>query len=340
LFLYSPCHNHFHFNYYSNLSWTGPGGLSAGDSQKRGFCLISYYRLVNSEWSPLHNPYGFCSLQGIASGWADIYSIGLPCQWKDVTNVVSPVNGMLRAEVNFAGLLCEGVQMCASDGETPLFVETNLSTCAEHMASGNVSCSNVSTFLCDQTPGSLNNNPDSVPAFIGGCGASYVTQSDPTKPPLYTIGPLRDTEFSLIGTEQLRQCTPNAVTILQCSIQPNKQLQVLRVCESSRVLGCALACRYNDSFANVIIEARNPNKQIVTFICPGQRDAQETGGVYSLYQAMVIVTDGSPDINCVQVPDGEAIVVQDGLPLVVGGSMRLSGGLLSIALVALSLLFR
>jgi len=293
LFLYSSCHNHYHFNYYANFTWTGPNGLSAGDSQKRGFCLISYYRLVNSEWSPLPNPYGFCNYQGISAGWADIYSIGIPCQWKDVTNVVRPTVGTMTAVVNFQDLLCEGVELCEADGVTPIFVPTNLTTCAETVPPSD--CSNVSKFKCNNPdPNTYNNNFDSVQSTIGGCGASYVTKSDPSQA-LYTIGPLRDTEFSILGA-QLRGCRPNNRVTLQCTVPRNAQPQVIRVCESSVVLGCGLACRFNDTLANIVVEASQP--ATVTFTCPGPRDSTEPGGFFSLYQAMVIVTDGSPSISC------------------------------------------
>jgi len=304
LFLYSECHDHYHFNFYANFTWSG-GGISAGDSQKRGFCLISYYRLVNSEWSPLPNPYGFCNYQGISAGWADIYSIGIPCQWKDVTNVMQPTSGTMTAQVNFKNLLCEGDEMCAADGVTQLFVPTNLTTCAETVPPSD--CSNVSKFLCNIVdPNTFNNNFDSVPSFIGGCGASYVTNSNASQA-LYAIGPLRDTEFSRLGP-QLRRCKPKSRVTMRCTIQNNAQPQVIRVCESSLVLGCGLACRFNDTLANVVVEAYQPAS--FTFRCPGPRDVNETGGAYSLYQAMVIVTDGSPALSCSVTYEDDTVVAE------------------------------
>jgi len=309
LFVYSPCHNHYHFNFYANFSWTGPGGMTAGDKEKRGFCLLSYYRIVNSEWSPLPNDYGFCTHQGIASGWADIYSIGIPCQWKDVTTITTPTLGTLSSHANFKNLLCEGLEMCEEDGVTQRFVPTGLSTCSETSSSSN--CANVSTFECQQSAGTSSNNAHSVPAFIGGCGASYVTRGVPAQA-LYTIGPLRDTEFSMVGTRQLRQCQPGQQKVLRCSIrssQSNSQEpQVIRVCESSIALGCGLACRYNDSLANQVLKAVEPNFETITFSCPGFRDTVEVGGRYSLYQAMVIVTDGNPNIRCVEVDDDDSLM--------------------------------
>jgi len=303
MFMYSACHNHYHFNYYANFSWVDSTGVPAGDSQKRGFCLISYYRLVNSEWAPLTNPYGFCAFQGIASGWADIYSIGIPCQWKDITSVTTQQTGTLVAHANFADMLCEGLTICENDGITPRFVDTNLSTCAETPPSH---CSTVQKFECQASSGTLADNTDQVPSFVGGAGKSYVTNSDPANA-LFTIGPLRDTEWQLASATQLLPCTAGAIKTLQCSISNvgtshSREPQVIRVCESSRALQVGLACRYNESLANVVIDQVFPAYITVTFTCPAARDLVETGGAYSLYQNMVIITDGTPKITCVNPP--------------------------------------
>jgi hypothetical protein len=313
MFLYSHCHNHYHFNYYANFSWDGPMG-SAGDAQKRGFCLISYYRLVNSEWSPLVNPYGFCSFQGIASGWADIYSIGIPCQWKDITAITAPQTGQLKARVNTAGMLCEGTQICENDAQTPRFEPTGLTTCSE--VGSPESCSDVSKFECTESAGTLDDNTDQVDSFVAGAGASYVTNSNAAQA-LYTIGPLRDTEWRKLGNNQMLACTPGAVKTLSCSISNqgnshSREPQVVRVCESSRALGVGLACRYNESLANVIIDQVAPAAVTVSFTCPAARDAVETGGVYSLYQNMVIVTDGTPKIICNDAATGLTVAQKRG----------------------------
>jgi len=172
-------------------------------------------------------------------------------------------------------------------------------------------CSNVSTFECKESVGAADNNHDSVPSYLGGAGASYVTGRNPAQA-LYTIGPLRDTEFSLLGTKQLRRCRPGLQKQLRCSLAADgansQQPQVLRVCESSIALNVGLACRYNDSLANEIIKAVEPRYETITFTCPDFRDVVEKGGRYSLYQAMVIVTDGTAKIKCVEVEDDEDLM--------------------------------
>jgi len=78
---------------------------------------------------------------------------------------------------------------------------------------------------------------------------------------------------------------------------------VLRVCESSRNLGCGTGCRYHEALANVTIR---PGETVdVRFTCPAARDGAvfgETGGAYSIYQAMAFGIDGAksdPDVTCV-----------------------------------------
>jgi len=300
-FMYSQCHNHYHFNYYANFSWMSPTVVSSGE--KRGFCLISYYRLVNAEWSPLHNPYGFCAFQGIAAGWADIYSIGLPCQWKDVTAAKEPQpSGKLKAHANFENVLCEGLAICENDGTTPRYEPTDLETCAEHPCTQPVA---VNKSECQESAGASDNNEDIVDAPIAGSNYSYVTNSNPSQQ-LFTIGPLRDTEWKPVSVEAMfLTCTPGQPKTLQCSIppppisEPYLHAQVIRVCESSEKLRAGLACRYNESLANVVIDQVTPAFVSVTFTCPSARDAEEHGGFYSLYMNMVLITDGTPSVTCV-----------------------------------------
>ena len=51
LFVFSPCHHHFHFNYYGRLSWQGTGGRVT--NSKKGWCMVSTNRPANRETSPL-----------------------------------------------------------------------------------------------------------------------------------------------------------------------------------------------------------------------------------------------------------------------------------------------
>jgi hypothetical protein len=77
----------------------------------------------------------------------------------------------------------------------------------------------------------------------------------------------------------------------------------VRVCESSRQLGCGTACRYHEALANVTIK---PGETVTAqFTCPSSKDDglfDETGGVYALYRAMVFgpdKTNKTPDVTCV-----------------------------------------
>jgi hypothetical protein len=116
VFEYSACHKHYHFMHYGTFSF----GAQQPSNSKRGFCLESTDRLSNNESSPLHNPYGTCSYQGIEAGWADNYNAGIDCQWIDVTGYdvsQGPVKDVLRETFNPDGFLCEGTPVLDSAGK-------------------------------------------------------------------------------------------------------------------------------------------------------------------------------------------------------------------------------
>lgn len=122
-FVFSPCHNHFHFRQYADYRlWTVDGYAAwvaarlqmptataqqvlaahpeleddflAGN--KMGFCVID----IRSYTFVLGAKYQSCSQnQGISVGWADEYNQFLDGQWVDVTGVPSG-RFVLEAEVN------------------------------------------------------------------------------------------------------------------------------------------------------------------------------------------------------------------------------------------------
>jgi hypothetical protein len=74
---------------------------------------------------------------------------------------------------------------------------------------------------------------------------------------------------------------------------------VVRVCETSRVLGTGVACVYRESLANVIVR---DEEAAVMFTCPAARDALEPGGEVSLYVAPVSHADPVQFVNCTMEP--------------------------------------
>jgi hypothetical protein len=97
-FVYSRCHEHYHFAGYALYQLIGPDGKEVLRGKKRAFCLEDYTPLA----FPLphtENPKYDCDYQGIQVGWADTYYNGLTCQFMDVTGV-PPGTYKLRVTVN------------------------------------------------------------------------------------------------------------------------------------------------------------------------------------------------------------------------------------------------
>jgi hypothetical protein len=163
--------------------------------------------------------------------------------------------------------------------------------------------------------------PDEVTFHHHGCGKSYVTDRDHFFGRDFEIGPTRDSGFSLVG-DQLRICSGagESTVLLSCSIpssvnghadsdifdpdsiDPTKPLtigqnnpkvgsEIVRICESSRVLGCGTACRYRESLTTTVVSPGEPT--LVSFTCPAARDDAEIGGAYSLYRANLVETLGN-----------------------------------------------
>jgi hypothetical protein len=96
LFVYSPCHDHFHFEGYARYRLLDLEMNEVATGHKQAFCLLDFEQL-----SPNANPVAQydCGWQGIQAGWADTYDKDLPCQWVDVTDV-PPGQYLLEVIVN------------------------------------------------------------------------------------------------------------------------------------------------------------------------------------------------------------------------------------------------
>ncbi|HSQ01483.1 MAG TPA: lysyl oxidase family protein [Candidatus Dormibacteraeota bacterium] len=87
-FVYSACHNHYHFSEYADYRLLDMAGNIVARGHKQAFCLVDL-------WQPpgLHGrgdpQFDHCGYQGISAGWADVYNRGLDCQWIDITGVPS-----------------------------------------------------------------------------------------------------------------------------------------------------------------------------------------------------------------------------------------------------------
>jgi hypothetical protein len=102
LFVYSPCHKHYHFSGYAlyELFRSDPRTTSSPavvTGRKQAFCLEDF---EPDPSSPSRGPAVYtCANQGISVGWADTYGSYLDGQWLDVTGV-APGNYFLRVIIN------------------------------------------------------------------------------------------------------------------------------------------------------------------------------------------------------------------------------------------------
>lgn len=99
LYQCSPAHGHAHFEEYALAELVDGTGTVVASGQKQGFCLLD----VECATPQFH-----CGYQGITAGCADVYALGTPCQYIDLTDVVVP-DGIytLRVTVDYLDALAE-----------------------------------------------------------------------------------------------------------------------------------------------------------------------------------------------------------------------------------------
>jgi hypothetical protein len=93
VFAWSQCHMHHHVSGYTSYELFDDAGTMIS-ARKQAFCI------KDSVPEPNAPPGKYsCADQGMTRGWSDGYSVGVPCQWIDVTGLPS---GMytLRVVVN------------------------------------------------------------------------------------------------------------------------------------------------------------------------------------------------------------------------------------------------
>jgi hypothetical protein len=105
-FVYSSCHNHYHFtNYARYVLYAQDGTTVVATGHKQAFCLEDMGPAPGTNTPPPASPFN-CSNQGLHMGYEDIYSGFLDCQWIDVTDVAPGVY-TLSVTVNFAHAVAE-----------------------------------------------------------------------------------------------------------------------------------------------------------------------------------------------------------------------------------------
>jgi hypothetical protein len=98
-FIYSRCHQHYHFAGYALYQLLDPSGKEVIRGKKRAFCLEDFGPLQTFPLPRPMQPRYTCDFQGISVGWADTYANGLTCQYIDLTGL-APGRYTLRVTVN------------------------------------------------------------------------------------------------------------------------------------------------------------------------------------------------------------------------------------------------
>ncbi|MFN0034509.1 MAG: lysyl oxidase family protein [Saprospiraceae bacterium] len=80
-FVWDPCHHHWHYLGYADYLLYNSDGLRVPIGSKTGFCVL--------DLECADGGFGLydCDNMGISAGCGDVYDIGLPCQWIDITGV-------------------------------------------------------------------------------------------------------------------------------------------------------------------------------------------------------------------------------------------------------------
>jgi len=102
LFEYDTCENSDTFDGYARFMLMDELGKVVAEGHKEAFCLMDFQRIPGTQGGATYH----CGYQGIATGWTDIYSYYLECQWIDITDV-APGDYTLTVEVNFDDLIAE-----------------------------------------------------------------------------------------------------------------------------------------------------------------------------------------------------------------------------------------
>ncbi|WP_437999979.1 lysyl oxidase family protein [Sorangium sp. So ce185] len=107
LFEYAQCHGHFHFREFTDYRLVDANGEVIARGHKQAFCLTDMEPLdLESPATPGFPTSGGNGCNFLSAGWADIYDVGVPCQWVDVTDVPEG-DYILRVAVNPTGAVAE-----------------------------------------------------------------------------------------------------------------------------------------------------------------------------------------------------------------------------------------
>ena len=290
MFEYNSCHAHFHFQNYGEFQLG-----TTNQPSKQAFCVESTSRLSNNELAPLTHPYS-CTFQGIQAGWVDEYGAGLDCQWIDITDLEIEGDSTelpLSFRFNTEQFLCEGYPVLDQDGN-PVFEPSGLRN-SQGLPISRPQCE----FVEDWDVANSGTEDVVIPAtgsFVTAPCAS--SEQGPRRNCGFTAVPLPPLPEASDTEEPPLRCTPGSTVQLSCSLTGEAAAQVVRLCETSAVLGVGTACTFNDALLNQVISS---SEVTLSFTCPFVRDENEPGGDYALYAAPLFTGDALAEISCTPV---------------------------------------
>ncbi|MFY1826539.1 lysyl oxidase family protein [Myxococcus fulvus] len=82
MYVFDECHGHYHLANFAAYELRDAQGKEVMSGRKQGYALVD----VQSYCSDAE-PWNYYEPMGISAGWADIYTLDVPCQWVDVTDV-------------------------------------------------------------------------------------------------------------------------------------------------------------------------------------------------------------------------------------------------------------
>src|SRR6266849_3982418 len=117
VFIYSPCHKHYHISGFSDYKLLNMDRTIAALGHKQAFCLEDLLKYTNDNKSSGY----VCANQGITTGWADWYFKQLSGQWIDITGVPEG-DYIVHVEINAAKTFDEGTNRYSNVIETTIHV--------------------------------------------------------------------------------------------------------------------------------------------------------------------------------------------------------------------------
>ncbi len=270
------CAGEVQFNHWAKFTFGASGEILGS---RVNTCIDSTVRHLNTEKTAITHPYT-CEFQGTAAGWGTDDFAGLDCQWVDITPLNTDPLGLtaqLTFTVNPDQLLCEGELVTDPDGG-PQYEGTNFTNAAGE---------NESALECRTRDDAANDNRVTQAVSVPARGGSVTTPCADLQ-----VGEKRDCDFANLGIP--RACVPGEQVAMTCTGATADNPAVVRVCESSTLLG-ALSCKYRDALGTGVVAGTAPT---ITYTCPAARDATEVGGLANLLIAPVVPGDDVSGVIC------------------------------------------